>query len=430
MERKPRVIIIGAGFAGLYAARTLINKSVDVLLIDRNNFHTFSPLLYQVATCALDPSAIAYPVRTIFRKAPNIHFMLGEVCDIDRADKSILVRTNGTERRERYDYLIIAAGSVTNTYGEPSLETYAFGLKSLDDAIMLRHHILRLFEKAAWLEDEQKRQALITLVVVGGGPTGLETAGALYELYNHVIKQEYREQGDLKARVILVEAGAELLASYPQQLRAAAKAQLESLGVEVITGKVVEEAGHGYIRLNDGQLISTYTIVWSAGVKASPIAHYVGVPLQKGGRIPIQPTLQVEGCDDVYAVGDIAYLEDEKGQPYPMLIPPAKQQGILAAKNILSRIKNQPQAQFHYIDRGIMATIGRSRAVAWIYYRIQLTGFIAWLGWLFLHLIMLMGFRNRLSTFINWVWNYLTYDRSVRLILDRTQTERHKETEI
>ncbi len=424
MERKPRVIIIGAGFGGLYAARTLANQSVEVLLVDRNNFHTFSPLLYQVATCALDPSSIAYPVRTIFRRAPNVHFMLGEVRAIDWRNKSVVIRTNGVDRSEYYDYLIVAAGSVTHTFDQASLESYAFGLKSLDDAIALRHHILRLFEKAAWLDDVQKRSAMTTLVVVGGGPTGIETAGALYELYNHVIAREYAEHGGLKARVILVEATTELLSPYPPKLRAAAKEQLESLGVEVIIGKGVASADYDHVRLSDGTVIPTYTIVWSAGVKASPVAHYLGVPLQKGGRIPILPTLEVEGCTDVYAVGDIAYLEDANGQPYPMLIPPAKQQGILAAKNILARLKGESQKPFRYIDRGIMATIGRSRAVAWIYYRIPLTGFVAWLGWLFLHLIMLMGFRNRVSTFINWVWNYLTYDRSVRLILDRMPTHR------
>jgi NADH dehydrogenase len=229
--------------------------------------------------------------------------------------------------------------------------------------------------------------------------------------------------------VILLEASDHLLDPYPERLRKAAGKQLESLGVEVITGATVESAAHDHIRLHDGRTIPTYTVVWAAGVKASPVAEMLNVPLQRHGRIPIEPTTQVVGRGGVYAVGDIAYLEDPQGQPYPMLIPVANQQGTLAARNILRRINGEPQQPFKYNDRGIMATIGRSRAVAWIYYRIQLTGFLAWIGWLFLHLIMLMGFRNRLSTFLNWVWNYITYDRSVRIILEQTTRPQSQELE-
>jgi len=418
-QKRPRVVIIGAGFAGLYAAKTLASHNVEIILIDRNNFHTFSPLLYQVATCALDPSAIAYPVRSIFRHRDNVHFMLGEVVSINTDNHQVEVRTNGQTHTESYDSLIVAAGSVTNHYGQQSIETNSFGLKDLDDAVRLRHHILRLFEKAAWTDDQDYKSALMTMVVVGGGPTGLETAGALFELYNHVLKQEYDDWHDLKAKVILLEATDKLLAPYPESLQEEAKKQLESVGVEVMLGAMVESVAVDHVKLKDGQIIPTHTLVWSAGVKANPLVDMLNLELQRAGRIPIEPTIQVEGYDNVYAAGDLAYLEDENGQPYPMLIPAAKQQGILAAKNIIRQMKGESLETFKYIDRGIMATIGRSRAVAYIYNRIPMTGWLAWMAWLWLHLVMLMGFRNRISVFVNWVWNYWTYDRSVRLILDR-----------
>lgn len=415
---RARVVIIGAGFGGLYAARTLARKNIDILLIDRNNFHTFTPLLYQVATCGLDPSEIAYPVRSIFRGKPNVRFLLGEVLAVDIATKTLDVKTNGKTRQERYDYLIVAAGSVTNFFGKQQLVENAFGLKTLSDAVILRNHILKLFEKAAWAQDESYKQALTTLVVVGGGPTGLETAGALYELYNYVLKQEYAQSHGLSARVILIEAADRLLLPFPEKLQNSALKQIESLGVEVLLNNAVEKAAADHIVLKDGQVIHTYTLIWAAGVKSALAAEMLPVALQRGGRIPVAPTLQVIGLQDVYALGDIAYLEDAKGQPYAQLIPVAKQQGTLAAENILRALGGEEQRAFRYRDRGIMATIGRSRAVAWIFYRVQLSGYIAWLAWLWLHLVTLLGFRNRVSVFISWVWNYWTYDRSVRIILE------------
>lgn len=413
MQQKqlPRIVIIGAGFGGIFATHTLAKQAVEVLLIDRNNFHTFSPLLYQVATCALDPSSIAYPVRSIFRDRDNIHAMLGEVVDIDTSAKLIRVKTNGQVRPERYDYLIVAGGSVTNYFDSASLQTHAFALKDLNDAVNLRHHVLKLFEKAAWADNPDYQNALMTLVVVGGGPTGLETAGALYELYNHVLKRDYDDRHDMKAKVILLEASDHLLAPYPLALQKAAAEQLASLGVQVMTGAVVEEAAADHIRLKDGTIIPTHTIVWAAGVKASPLAEMLNVPLAHANRIPIEPTMQVIGRERVYAIGDIAHLTDSQGKPYPMLIPVAQQQGILAAENILRHIQGKTPKTFAYVDRGIMATIGRSRAVAWLWYRFQLRGFLAWMAWLFFHLIVLMGFRNRVSVFISWVWNYVAFSR-------------------
>ncbi|MBL8134909.1 MAG: NAD(P)/FAD-dependent oxidoreductase [Anaerolineae bacterium] len=420
----PNVVIIGAGFGGLYAARRLANKPANVLLIDRHNHHTFTPLLYQVATCGLDPGEIAYPLRGIFRHESNIHFQLGEVVEINAAERFVLVQTDSHMQRHAYDYLIIAAGSVTNYFGIDTLAQFAFGLKTLGEAVILRNHILKLFERATWIEDADHRQALTTFVVAGGGPTGLETAGALHELSNHVLQKEYPELGHIRPQVILVEAGQDLLAPFPKDLREAARRQLESLGVKVLLGKSIVGCNAFEVHLSDGQVIEAHTLVWAAGVRASPLAAFLGVSLKQGGRVPVQPTLEAVGVDRVYVVGDMAFLEDPQGKPYPGLIPVAKQQGMLAAQNILRREAGDTPRAFRYHDRGTMATIGRSRAVAWIYGRIPLSGYAAWLGWLFLHLVTLMGFRNRLSVFVNWVWNYLTFDHAVRIILEPQSSSR------
>lgn len=418
----PKIIIIGAGFGGLFAARTLAGKPVDVLLVDRQNFHTFTPLLYQVATCALDPSEIAYPVRSIFRGKDNIRFLLGNVTAINTQERVITIATSDQERQEPYDYLVLATGSVPTYFGNNSFQAHSLELRTLSDSVKLRNHVLQLFEKAAWTEDAALREALTTIVVVGGGPTGLETAGAIYELYNYVLKKEYG-RFHLKTRVILVEMLPHLLAPYPDDLRRAALQQLQSLGVEVLLEKRVAEVTADHITLGDGEIIPTHTLIWAAGVKASPVAELLGVSLARGGRLPIEPTTAVKGIDHVFAVGDMTHLEDPNGQPYPMLIPVAQQQAILAAQNILAHLNGQPLKTFTYLDRGIMATIGRSRAVAWLYNRLPLKGFMAWMVWLIFHLLTLLGFRNRLNVLVNWVWNYFTYDRSVRIILEQHHTK-------
>ncbi|MDX2075453.1 MAG: NAD(P)/FAD-dependent oxidoreductase [bacterium] len=424
---RPRIIIIGAGFGGLSVVNNLMRQPVDILLIDRNNFHTFTPLLYQVATCALDPSEIAYPVRGIYRKNRNISFLLGEVTAIHPTEKRVVVKTNGTSLDQFYDYLVVASGSVINFFGNESVAQFAFGLKNLQDTIILRNHILKLFEKATWTKDSIEREAMTTLVVVGGGPTGLETAGALYELYNHVLSREYNRANSIRARVVLVEATNTLLIPYPERLQELARKQLESLGVEVILGKAVQKMEKNRVILADGEVIHTHTLVWSAGVKGSPLAKMLGVELARGDRIPVKPTMEVIGLENVYAVGDIAYIPDAKGNPYAQVITVAQQQGKLTAQNIINRLNDKPQAEFVYYDKGIMATIGRRRAVAYPFNKVQLSGFFAWVTWLFLHLIWLMGFRNRINVFVNWVWNYITFDRSVRIILDETSPARHEE---
>lgn len=432
-QDRPRVIIIGAGFGGIYAARSFAKQDVDVLVIDRNNYHTFTPLLYQVATCGLEAEEIAYPVRGLFRKHKNIEFMLGTVENIDKANQTVAVRTNGHVRHEQYDYLIVAGGSQTNYFGMDGAEKYGFSLKDLQEAVKLRNHILRLYEKAAWNDNPAEREAMTTMVVIGGGPTGLETAGALYELYTHVLRREYDFLESINTRVVLIEMTDRLLRPYPEKLQEAALRQLEDIGVEVILNNAVSDVSADEVRLQDGRVIPTRTLVWAAGVKgSSPLGRMLDVELARGGRVPVKPTMEVIGHENVYVIGDMAYLEDDKGQPYPMLIPVAKQQGILAAKNILNRIHDKAEQTFRYVDRGIMATIGRSRAVAWIFYRIQLTGFAAWFAWLFLHLVMLAGFRNRFNVLINWMYNYYTYDRSARVILgvrDTTYEDTNEATE-
>lgn len=414
------MIIVGAGFGGLFVARYLAGKKVEVLLIDKNNFHTFTPLLYQVATCALDPSEIAYPVRSIFRENRNVRFLLGEVTGIDTIEQTVTIRMGEDEFQEGYDYLVLAAGSAPKYFGDTNFEQFTFELHTLGDAIELRNHVLRLFERAVWTEDNQEREALLTIVVVGGGPTGIETAGAIHELYNHVLEQEFTQQ-ELNTRVILVELLPHLLSAYPEKLRASAKQQLESLGVEVILSKSVAEVAETQVQLNDGTVIPTCTVLWAAGVKASPVGKLFGVDLVAGDRLPVLETMQIIGVENVYAVGDMTFLKDPHGNPYPMLIPVAQQQAILAAKNILADIHGEPQDRFHYKDKGIMATIGRRRAVAWLYNRIQLSGFLAWLVWLVFHLLTLLGFRNRLNVLVNWIWNYFTFDRSVRIILEQAK---------
>lgn len=422
MHEKPRVIIIGAGFGGMFAAKALAGKAVGVLLIDRNNFHTFTPLLYQVATSALDPSEIAYPVRRIFQRAENVRVLLGELTAIDHLGRTITLRNENQEYSEAYDYLILAAGSTPAYFGHERFKQHALDLRTLGDAVELRNHILRAFERAVWETHESRRRQLTTIVVVGGGPTGIETAGAIHELYNHVLDKEF-PQRNLLARVVLVEMAPELLGNFPEKLRKAALEQLQDVGVEVRLGIPVVDVGPELVKLSDGTDIEAGTLVWAAGAQASPVGELLGVELASLGRVPVEGTMQVKGRERIYALGDMVYLEGPDGAPYPMLSPVAIQQGELAVANILADIAGRRQNEFVYNDRGIMATIGRSKAVAWLYNRIPLRGYIAWVVWLVFHLISLIGFRNRLNVIVNWMWNYFTYDRSVRIILEQAQSK-------
>ena len=334
----------------------------------------------------------------------------------------MLVNSGNEIQQLNYDYLILATGSNMNYFGNEAFKVYSHTLKSLQESIDLRNHVLRSFERAVWIHDSKERDALLTLVVIGGGPTGVETAGALYELYNHVLDKEYPHE-NLTAKVILVERLSHVLGSYPERLSKKAESQLQTLGVELILNNGVSAIREDEVELGDGTIIPTKTVVWSVGVRGTDLGTQLGVDMERGNRVLVDDYLRVRGKSDLFVVGDMAYLNSPEGEPYPQLIPVAEQQGVVAAENLLSLINGEPLKRFEYRDWGIMATIGRSRAVAWLFYRFQLSGFIAWLAWLFFHLITLVGFRNRLNVLVNWVWNYLTYDRSVRLILEKSEPE-------
>ncbi|MFV9505235.1 MAG: NAD(P)/FAD-dependent oxidoreductase [Oscillochloridaceae bacterium umkhey_bin13] len=415
---RPRVIIIGAGFGGLNAARELGGKDVDVLMIDRNNYHGFWPLLYQVATAGLEPESVAYPVRAIIRDYSNISFMMAEVTGIDLASKLVFTSTTALP----YDYLIIAAGSANNYFGNDQLSTHTFGLKDVEDAQLLRNTVLANFEYAVSEQDPRIRQRLMTLVVVGGGPTGVELAGAFVELVNHVLVHDYPMLDIAEARVVLVEASDRVLASFPAGLRANALQRLHHMGVEVRLKTAVAEVEDGLVRFGDGTSLEAAVVVWAAGVKAASLAEQLGLPLARGGRIPVLPTLNLASHPEVFAIGDIAYLEppktsrtNERPAAYPMVAPVAIQMAERAAQNILARTQRRPLKPFRYFDKGNMATIGRRSAVLDAF-GLRMTGYLAWVGWLVVHLMSLVGFRNRVVVLLNWAYSYFTYDRGLRLI--------------
>ncbi len=414
IDPKPRqrVVIVGAGFGGLAAARALANTDVDVLIINRTNYHGFWPLLYQVATAGLEPESIAYPVRAIARRYRNASFLLAEVTGVDYERQ----RLHTTSGDISYDYLILAAGSATNFFGNERIARYTLGMKDLNEAQRLRNHLLLCCEYAAAESDPARRAALLTFVVVGGGPTGVELAGAFSELIRHVIRHDYPMLNVNQARVVLVEATEHILASFPPSLQQAAAKRLRRMGVEVHTNTVVADAYPGGIRFSDGSDLAAETVVWAAGVRGAPLAEALGVALGRGARVKVTPQLTIPGIDNVFIVGDMAYLEGYRpGVAYPMVAPVAVQMGEQAARNIIAQLRQQPMQPFRYYDKGQMATIGRSAAVLDAF-GIRLTGWLAWAGWLVVHLMALVGFRNRALVLLNWAYSYFTYDRGVRLI--------------
>jgi len=408
---RPRVVIVGAGFGGLNAARELAGKDVDVLVIDRNNYHGFWPLLYQVATAGLEPEAVAYPVRAILRRHSNISFMMAEVCGVDFEAK--VVKTENVSLP--YDYLILSAGSANNYFGNDKLAEQTYGLKDVDEAEQLRSHMLANFEHAVTEQDPKARRRLITLVIVGGGPTGVELAGAFIELINHVLVRDYPMLDISEARVLLVEASPSVLGPFPEGLRENALRRLNKMGVEVRTKTAVASVEGDLVTFADGSTIEAATVIWAAGVRAAPLADTLGVKQARGARVPVEPTLTLSEHPDVFVIGDMAYLEGYKGGAYPMVAPVAMQMGKQAARNIVARTKRQPMKPFVYFDKGTMATIGR-RAAVLDAFGMRLTGYVAWLGWLVVHLMYLVGFRNRVIVLLNWAYSYFTYDRGVRLI--------------
>ncbi|ABB33256.1 FAD-dependent pyridine nucleotide-disulfide oxidoreductase [Geobacter metallireducens RCH3] len=410
-----RVVIIGMGFGGIRAARVLAGKGLDVVLVDRNNYHLFQPLLYQVGTAGLEQESIAYPVRAMAREWRGTRFHLAEVAGVDFPAREV-VTGNG---RIPYDYLIIGAGSVTNYFGLESVERHAFDLKELVDGERLRNHILTAFERAVVEPDPAKRRALMTFVIVGGGPTGVEFAGALMELVRYVLAKDYPELSVQAARVVLVEAFDRLLAAMPQELQVYTLEKLRAMGVEVLFNARVVDAEPERVILHDGAIIPAHTLFWSAGVKAAPLAATLGVTPKPGGRIPVEPDLTLAGHPEVYVIGDMAHLEQD-GAALPMVAPVAMQMGTYAGEAIVAREKGETPKPFRYRDRGSMATIGRSAAVACAF-GMKFRGFSAWLVWLLLHLYYLIGFRNRIVVMLNWIWYYWFHERQVRLITERVE---------
>jgi len=406
----PTVVVVGAGFGGLRVARALRRAPVQVVLLDRNNYHLFQPLLYQVATAGLEPEEIAKPARAILRGQKNFDFRMVQVTRVDLAAK----RLETSAGPIAYDFLVLAPGGETNFFGLESMQRHGLGLKDIPDAIEIRNHVLTCFEQAMLEPDAERRRALLTFIVVGGGPTGVEMAGALSELIRLVLVKDYPRLNIKDVRILLLEATDKLLAAMPERLREAAGKTLWRKYVEVRFGTSVADYDGDRIRLKSGEVIPAKTVIWAAGVRASSLNGTLGLPTGRQGRIPVEPTLQVTGHPEVFIIGDAAYREED-GEPLPMVAPVAIQMGQSVARNIKRQLRRQPLEPFRYRDQGTLATIGRNAAVANVF-GVQASGFIAWVMWLGIHIIQLIGFRNKLFVLINWAWDYFFYERAARLI--------------
>jgi NADH dehydrogenase len=409
-------VVVGAGFGGLWAARALAREirsaEADILLLDRNNYHTFFPLLYQVAAAELAPSDIAYPIRGILRRTPSIAFRMAEVVGIDLDARTLQLASAETIP---YDHLVLALGSVSHDFGVPGAAEHAFFLRWMDDAIPLRQQVLARLEAAAAEPDRDRRRRLLTFVIVGGGPTGVEFAGALAEFVYGPARRDYPGVSGGEPRIVLVEATDRVLRTMPPDLSTFAAERLRRRRVEVRLGATVERIGRAEVRLSGGETIPTETVVWTAGIKGDPRVAAWGLPTGRGGRVPVTPQLHLADRPEVYVVGDLAILDGE-GASLPQVAQVAMQQGTRAAKNIAAALEGRPLERFEYFDYGVLAVIGRNAAVADMRGR-TFTGFPAWILWLAIHLVKLIGFRNRLLVLVNWAWNYLFPKRSVRLIL-------------
>ena len=407
---RPHVVIIGGGFGGLYAAQAFRRAPVAVTLLDRRNHHLFQPLLYQVATAALSPGDIASPIRWILRRQSNVEVQLAEVVRIDPARRSVVL----ADGEVGYDYLIVATGATHAYFGHDEWRRVAPGLKTLEDALDIRRRVLLAFERAERETDPARRAALLTFVVIGGGPTGVEMAGALAEISRQSLARNFRHFDPGSARIILAEAGPGVLSSFPEPLREAARRDLERLGVEVRTGLPVTDVRQGSVTIG-AEVMSVATVLWAAGVAASPLGATLGVPIDRAGRVFVNPDLTIPGHAELFVIGDLASLNGADGRPLPGVAQVAIQMGKHAARNIRAAVAGRPYSPFRYRDLGNMATIGRASAVAdfgWL----RLKGLLAWQAWLFVHIMNLIGFRNRLVVLVQWAWAYFSYQRAVRLI--------------
>ena len=414
---RPRVVIVGAGFGGVTLAQELADAPVDIVMVDRRNHHLFQPLIYQVATASLEPSDVAYPVRGLLAKMPNATFRLGEVVGVDH-DERLLLLDEGDP--VAFDHLVIAAGAETATFGIPGVDEHAYGLKSLADGLRLRDHLLREVERAEGRRHAIEEDGSLSVTICGGGPTGVELAGATAELFNHVLARDFPELDIGRARVVLAEMDENVLPGYPADQQRYTAEQLRERGVELRLGQPVTEIRDRELELEDGTVIRSGTIVWAAGVQANPLAGALDVEQGPGGRIVVQDNLAVPDRPGVWAIGDIAAVERE---PHPQLAPVAIQGAKHVAAQLRRRLDGQPTTPFRYRDKGTMTTIGRRAAVADLPLRLRLTGTPGWLAWLILHVVTLVGARNRVSVLMNWAWSYVTWQKPGRLIIGSTETE-------
>ena len=410
MAGVPHVVVVGAGFGGLTAVRELRRAPVRVTVIDRRNHHLFQPLLYQVATAALSPGDLAYPIRSILRRQANAEVLLADAVSVDMGRLEIVL----ADGRVAYDFLILATGARHAYFGHDDWEKRAPGLKNLEDALEIRRKILLAFEKAEREPDAEKRKALLTFILVGGGPTGAELAGAIGEISRQVLSSDFRAIDPREARILLLEAGPRILSAFPPQLSAKAAAALEKLGVEIRTGAAVTAIGDGFVEAG-AERFRAETILWTAGVAASPLGRSLGVALDKAGRVLVEPDLTIPGHPKVFVIGDLAALHDTAGKTLPGVAQVAIQQGRHAARNIEAALRGEKLRAFRYRDPGNLAVLGRAAAIADLP-RIRLSGFPAWLAWCFVHILYLIGFRNRFIVLFEWAWAYLTWQRGARLI--------------
>jgi NADH dehydrogenase len=430
-QATPRVVIVGAGFAGLNAARALAKAPVQVTVIDRKNFHTFQPLLYQVATAGLSPGEIAAPIRAIIGSRENVEVLMADVSSFDLERRIVIT----PDVEVAYDYLIVAAGASHAYFGHDDWEPFAPGLKTIEDALEIRRRVLLAFELAERQAAAGESAMRVNFVVVGGGPTGVELAGTLAEICRHVLAHEFRSINPATTHILLLEGGPRVLAAYPEDLSRSAEEQLRQLGVEVRTSTMVTQVEADAVYIGETRISSTVTL-WAAGVAASPLGEKLGAPIDRAGRVLVEPDLSIPGHPEVFVIGDLAALKDDHGNLVPGVAPAAIQEGQFVAKLVREEIDirshrsgeapGSPCAEvvagrpkFHYWDKGSLATIGRAAAIG-EFGKIHVSGFIAWLAWLFIHIFFLIGFRNRILVFIQWAWSYFTYERGARLITGST----------
>jgi NADH dehydrogenase len=415
MADAPHVVIVGAGFGGLYAARTLARKRVRITVVDRKNHHVFQPLLYQVATAKLSPADIASPIRSVLGKYRNVQVLLDEATHFDLTNRKVRLKTG---EALAYDYLIVAAGASDTYFGHEEWAALAPGLKSIEDAIEIRRRVLLAFEMAEREALLEGKRAMLNFVVVGGGPTGVELAGSIAEIAQKVMAKDFRGIDPTRARVVLLEAGQRILPAYPADLSRSAERQLRHLGVDVLVGRAVTGVQPGKVLVGEEVMASSVT-VWAAGVKASPLGSILGAPCDRAGRVKVEADLSLPGHPEVFVIGDLASITDKSGKQAPGVAPAAIQQGKSAAKNIWRSVQGEPRKPFQYLDKGSLATIGRGAGVA-EFGRLHLSGLIAWIFWLTVHIFFLIGFRNRVLVFIQWAWAYFTFQSGARLITGST----------